>query len=71
MTIFSKKTICGKNLSNVRITIYIQRKMKGYIGFMIYKVMNSIYHDDSVNSVFTLVLDDFHQNNSHRNVLKG
>jgi hypothetical protein len=55
----------------VRITIYIQRKMKGYIGFMIYKVMNSIYHDDSVNSVFTLVLDDFHQNNSHRNVLKG
>jgi hypothetical protein len=55
----------------VGITIYILRKMKGYIRFMIYKVMDFNYHDNSANCMFTLVLDDFHQNDSHRNALKG
>jgi hypothetical protein len=45
--------------------------MKRSIGFRIYKVTNSYYRDDTSNSMFTLVLDGFHQSDSHKSELKS
>lgn len=38
--------------------------------FTIEKVANSYFRVDSIDSVFTFILDSFHQNDSHKNGLK-
>jgi hypothetical protein len=45
--------------------------MKGFIGFRIYKVTDSYYHDDSSDYVFTSILGGFHQSGFHRSGLKS
>jgi hypothetical protein len=35
-------------------------KIKRFIWFMIYKVIDSYCHDDSVDCMFMLILNDFH-----------
>jgi hypothetical protein len=49
----------------------VQRKMRGSIGFRIHKVLDSYYLVDLADSVFTLILDSFHQNDSHKSRVKN
>jgi hypothetical protein len=44
--------------------------MKGSIGLMIQKIVDSSYRNDSTDCMFTLIVDDFHQSDSHISALK-
>jgi hypothetical protein len=45
--------------------------MKGSVEFKISKETVSYYHNNSIDSIFKLILDGIHQNDSHKNRLKS
>lgn len=49
----------------------MRRKIKDFIWFKMYKVTVSYYRNNLVNTMFTLILYNFDQNDFYRNRLKN